>query len=402
MIQTGCAPDVEVNSGDLGKLGHIVSVCLGHGPQGFVRHRALAYAYPGRVTFLALSAVAPDRQWHVPTADLPFNLVTLFDEPYDRFPAHCQATAVRQALEKLRPTTVVTLGYSTLAMRVAARWARTHRAMSLVYLSMAYGDRPRLFWREWAKRWVVSRLFDGAFVGGVRSAQYAQRLGIPSARIVPGYEVVDNNFFAAGAAAARNRREELTQSLSLPSRFFLYVGRLDPEKNVAALLEGYAAYRLQNSRGWGLVLVGAGSQERQLKSLCKELRAPDVYWLGFRQPEELPQFYGLASCLILPSLSEPWGLVVNEALAAGLPVIVSDRCGCVPELVCDGKNGFLWNPHDVPSLATLMSRMASDDTDRDSMAEVGRRIIAGFTPQTWAQNLLQLIRQVETSKGRLA
>ena len=387
---------------DAGEGGHIVSVCLGHGPQGFVRHEALARAYGGRVTFLAMSAVAPDRAWRVATDGLSFDVVTLFDEPYDRVPPRTRASEVVRALGKLQPTAVVTLGYADTAMRAAAAWARRAGVVSLVYLSMGYHDRPRALWREWAKRWVVGRLYDGAFVGGARSADYAQSLGIPGDRIATGYEVVDNERFAQGAEAARARSAELRQALGLPERFFLYAGRLAPEKNLSTLLQAYALYRQQAPEGWGLAMVGSGGGEGKLRELADRLETPDVRWLEFRQPEEMPELYGLASCLVLPSLREPWGLVVNEALACSLPVIVSDRCGCVPELLRDGRNGFLWSPNDPQTLAALMGRMASADTDRRGMGEAGRQIIASFTPETWARSLLALIDRVAGLRGSCA
>ena len=114
---------------------------------------------------------------------------------------------------------------------------------------------------------------------------------------------------------------------------------------------------------------------------------------GFRQYDELPAFYGLAGAFVHASTTEQWGLVVNEAMAAGLPVIVSGRCGCAPDLVRNGVNGFTFDPEDVEELAGLMQRMAAmRDGQRVAMARAGQRIIADWGPQRFADGLLQAVR----------
>ncbi len=108
---------------------------------------------------------------------------------------------------------------------------------------------------------------------------------------------------------------------------------------------------------------------------------------GYKQYDELPAYYGLASAFVMPSLSETWGLVVNEAMAAGLPVIVSDRCGCAPDLVREGRNGLLFDPRDADALAGAMGHLAHGGADRASMGEASRAIIAGWGPGRFALGL---------------
>lgn len=108
---------------------------------------------------------------------------------------------------------------------------------------------------------------------------------------------------------------------------------------------------------------------------------------GFKQYSELPAYYGLASVFILPSIKDTWGLVVNEAMAAGLPVLVSNRCGCAPDLVEEGCNGYTFDPYNVDALAGLMRKISADDCDRAAMGQASRDIIARWTPQTFAENL---------------
>jgi glycosyltransferase involved in cell wall biosynthesis len=108
---------------------------------------------------------------------------------------------------------------------------------------------------------------------------------------------------------------------------------------------------------------------------------------GFKQYDELPAYYGLAGAFVLGSTEEQWGLVVNEAMAAGLPVLVSRRCGCAPELVRDGENGFTFDPHDASGLAVLMTEMAADADARAAMGRASRRTISHWAPETFGLNL---------------
>jgi glycosyltransferase involved in cell wall biosynthesis len=139
------------------------------------------------------------------------------------------------------------------------------------------------------------------------------------------------------------------------------------------------------------VLVGSGPQETELRAQAKELRG--VVFSGFQQKDTLPAYFGLASCLVLPSISEPWGLVVNEAMAAGLPVLVSYRCGCVPELVQHGVNGYLCDPFDTEEMTQFLGVMSSETADAEKMGEASRRIVAQYTPETWAQTLAECIER---------
>jgi glycosyltransferase involved in cell wall biosynthesis len=222
-------------------------------------------------------------------------------------------------------------------------------------------------------------------------------MGFPRERIWTGYDVVENREFADGAVAARSQGDSLRRRLGLPERYFLFMGRFAPEKNLPRLFEAYARYRTAaGHRAWGLVLVGSGPQEPMLRARAQDLR--DVVFAGFQQGDAVPAYYGLASSLVLPSISETWGLVVNEAMAAGLPVLVSHRCGCVPELVRPGVNGYVCDPLDTDGMARLLGVMSSDTADVGKMGEASRQIVALYTPETWAQTLADCIEQTLACK----
>ena len=116
-----------------------------------------------------------------------------------------------------------------------------------------------------------------------------------------------------------------------------------------------------------------------------------ITFVGHKSIEDLPLFYADAGCFVLPSTREPWGLVVNEAMASGLPVIVSSRCGCADDLVDDGSNGFIVDPTNEAEMAVAFSRISSlDPFDRNRMGARSREIIADYSPQRWAGEVLRL------------
>ena len=148
------------------------------------------------------------------------------------------------------------------------------------------------------------------------------------------------------------------------------------------------------------MLLGDGPLQEALNSQLSTLNLNGhVHLPGFKQYQELPVYYALARAFVHPSTTEQWGLVVNEAIASGLPVIVSERCGCVPELVQD--NGFTFDPFDEHELASQLFRMAllSDD-ERMRLADASYRISANFAPERFGEGLEQAAATAATLKRK--
>jgi glycosyltransferase involved in cell wall biosynthesis len=363
-------------------------------PYSIPRFKAFQSLRPDySVKVMALSARERLREWGIHKQDLGFDYVEAFsDESLENLNSQAQAARVVEWLTNEDPAVVVITGYFLAGMRAAARWARFHKRLSIYIGDSQWGDRRRNPVKEWIKGWWARRHYDAAFAAGERAAAYLQMMGFPREKIWTGYDVVDNQAFSAGAEVAKQDATALRIRLNLPEKFFLFVGRFAPEKNLVRLVEAYASYRrAAGTEAWGIVLVGGGPQEEQLHRQTQGI--PGVVFAGSHRSDELGLYYGLASCLILPSVSETWGLVVNEAMAAGLPVIVSHRCGCVAELVRPGFNGYVVDPLDVDGMARTMAVMSSTLVDCASMGEASRRIVALYTPETWANSLTDCIER---------
>lgn len=370
-------------------------------PYSIPRFRALQALRPDcSVRVMALGATERMREWKVRKQDLGFDyLEAVPGETVENIEPRVLSSRVRQWLDDCDPQAVAITGYYYPAMRAAAQWARRHGRASVYMGDSQRVDRPRIALREWLKGWWVRRHYDSAFVAGERAADYLAGMGFPRERIWTGYDVVDNRSFCEGAEASRFEADCLRMTLGVPEQYFLFVGRFAPEKNVLRLLEAYGRYRQETgSSAWGLVLVGSGPQEAQLREAAQSMRG--VVFAGFQQSDGLRAYFGLASCLVLPSLSEPWGLVVNEAMAAGLPVLVSHRCGCVPELVRSGLNGYVCDPFDVNELTRLMSVISLGPVDEKAMREASQNLVALYTPETWALTFTDCIQQTLASQRR--
>jgi glycosyltransferase involved in cell wall biosynthesis len=302
------------------------------------------------------------------------------------------ARRLHLALDRFNPAAVVVPGWATPAAWAAMHWcARRGVAMVCMSESTAW-DEPRSGWKLALKRRLVRR-FSSALVGGRHHVDYLTRLGLPANRVFFGYDAVDNTHFTVGADALRANPAAARRDQQLPANYFLACARFVEKKNLERLLDAYARYRTRaGAQAWSLVLLGDGALRPALERKRDTLGLGDHVLLpGFRQYAELPPYYALAGAFIHASTVEPWGLVVNEAAASGLPLLVSNRCGCAPELVHDGANGFTFEPLDVDTLAELMARVAAPDFPRAAFGARSREIVAQFGPERFAQGLAQAV-----------
>lgn len=319
--------------------------------------------------------------------------VQLFKQPVEELSQSQIIQAAQAFLERERPEVLITNGYDHRYMRFMARWVKEHGGRNILPAVSWAGDRRRRAIREWIKGWIVRRLFDAVCAAGERAQSYFLGLGFSPQQIWKQFNVVENEHFAAGSEQARGNAPVLRKELGVPERHFLFVGALEPWKNVFFLLDAYASYRRSGGR-WGLVVVGVGSQWESLQAKAKQDQIPSVVFTGLKKHQETPTYYGLASCLVIPSLSETWGLVINEAETSGLPILASNKCGCVPELVHRGINGYIFEPTDRDELVRLMHLMSGGSLDLAAMGQSSRKLIEYYTPERWADAVADCVRHL--------
>lgn len=371
------------------------------GPYHFARIDALRTIYSGNLDLIQLTSQENLRQWRVD--DYSVKITTIADGILEKSPAKYLIKKLVKYLTKTQPRVLVVAGYGHPVMRATIKWGYQNKVPIILFSDSQYCDRSRNPILETLKgRWIRQHC-DAAFVAGTSAAQYLDRLKFPKHKIWRGYDVIDNNYFSDHSKQVRKNQSKEREKLALPKRFLLYVGRFSPEKNLSCLLEAFSDYQKKAPilRSLSLVLVGSGPQEQVLKDQVQRLRLENVFWPGFKQVDELPAYYTLASALILPSTSEPWGLVINEAMACGLPILASSQCGAVWDLVFPGINGLIFNPWNSQSISQAIFSFSEYSLDRQSaMGLASERIIQNFTPETWSIALSDCVIKTVSASNR--
>jgi len=340
------------------------------------------------------------RQWRVYKDEIRFqyHVLTSWRRRFGRYNVLINR-GVLSALNKIRPDAILCGGYNYLASWEFACWAKARRVPLLLWSESTALDRRRGHRLvEFMKARFLS-LCTAFVVPGKSSLKYLKDLGIPDQRIFTAPNAVDIRFFAALAEAASRDESRVRVRHSLPLRYFLYVGRLVQAKGVFDLVEAYAQLDPEVRAKVGLVLVGDGADRSKLMELASRIALGTIQFPGFVHREGLPEFYALADALIFPTHSDTWGLVVNEAMSSGLPVIATNVAGCVADLVQDGWNGLVVPSGDPFKLAAAMACLAGDSRLRMEMGSRSRKRVEAYSPAAWAEGLVRAVESVCARQG---
>lgn len=314
----------------------------------------------------------------------PFDDTVLAGLPNLAWERDADHDAISRALDEFAPDALLVRSWNNGVYRGIAR-AYQGRALRILTVSNAWLGTAKQWGGRLVARFVLHPAFDVALLSGDRQADFAAKLGFPAERLIWGMNTCDHDRFAAVADARGD---------ALPPKSFLFVGRLIPVKAIDVLAAGYERYTREVDDPWPLLVAGQGPEERRLAGV------PGVKMLGFVQPADLPDVMAEAGCLVLPSRFEPWGLVIQEAAAAGLPVVCTRACGASTRLVLDGYNGVVTTTGSVGALAGALARIhRSTDGERRAMGEASRTLALQYTPQWWARNLVRRIGELQTELG---
>ncbi|HEX8029232.1 MAG TPA: asparagine synthase (glutamine-hydrolyzing) [Vicinamibacterales bacterium] len=303
----------------------------------------------------------------------PFNLGPLLDgisnREFSKDQPNIDEWLLREVADR-RPDVVVVCGW------IFWPYTRLMAHPSLAHARIIIGmDSP---WRGTAvqrlSRWRLRNIVqhsDMFVTAGERSAEYARHMGVPIERIRSGYYGFDYDRFSP-IVDRRSRRAG-----GWP-RQFLFVGRYVPQKDLPTLVKAYAEYRAGVSDPWGLTCCGSGPEGAHLKG------QPGVTDAGFTQPDDQPGIFENHGAFILASNFEPWGVVLAEAAASGLPLLCTSACGAGADLVRHAVNGFITGPGDAHALAAKMRWIHDHEEQLAEMGRRGRELSANFSAEQWA------------------
>jgi 1,2-diacylglycerol 3-alpha-glucosyltransferase len=325
------------------------------------------------------------RQWHVYKDEIKFSYEVLggWRRHLGKYNLLLNA-GVSAALRRARPEVIVCGGYNYLAFWRAALWAKRNNVPLLLWSESNSADqRGKHPLVESLKRrfCAMCRAFVAA---GAAPRDYLLELGAAESSVFIAPDAVDVQMYAHAAARVRERPAELRAEHALPERYFLYVGRLVEEKGVFDLLAAYAKLDEHTRTQTGLVIVGDGAVRADLARRASQIHTGVVRFCGWVHRERISDFYALAMALIFPTHSDPWGLVVNEAMACSLPIVASDVAGCVADLVRVSENGFTFRPGDVDALINAMRTLADQPDLARRMGLRSFEMIQAHTPEACA------------------
>ena len=310
--------------------------------------------------------------WKKETGKQSWTRHTIFpDAVRESIPSRTIKSRFTTVLDQLQPDAIAIAGWGSPDARACLSWCKKNEAKAIVMSETREADGQRTWWKEIIKQQLVSQ-FDAGLVGAHSHRDYLVKLGLPPEAIQFGYNVVDNHYFTT--EADRLRQEDASLTLR---PYFLASNRFIERKNLNRLVSAYTEAISDtdpSTKAWNLCLLGDGPLMPQLKTQVsnagltvaevapwetrqEDQGEPTVFFPGFRQIEELPRFYAHAGCFVHPALAEPWGLVINEAMACGVPILSSSNAGAAEDLVLNGFNGWKFDPKSSASLANTIIKV---------------------------------------------
>jgi glycosyltransferase involved in cell wall biosynthesis len=324
-------------------------------------YRLLAESGQIELDLVFLAESEPDRPWRLEQ--------DLAGVPHSVLPGYAPTIRTRRntfvyeinpgifgLLRSKRWDLIVIGGYAVFAEQTAIAYARI-RDIPYVLHSESHLRKPRRRIVSAAKAAVLPRIVRGAAAGfatGSAAAKYLEHYGLQRERIRIVPNTIDVESYAARSTRARSEAQSIRDDMELPEHYLLYVGRLVEAKGLLDLVEALDAL------GAGAPTVVAAGEG----PLASALEASGHFrLLGFQDQNRLIDLYALADAFVLPSRDEPWGVVVNEALACGTPVIASDAVGAAEDLITDGVNGLIVPAGDTAALAGALTAPYPSGTD---------------------------------------
>jgi glycosyltransferase involved in cell wall biosynthesis len=296
------------------------------------------------------------------------------------------ATAVALPIPVFRgppPDLLVSL-YAGLGYVAGSTVARLRGARTAFWVEVTYDAWVRR--RRW-KEALKSRILpsaDGILTAGSDGRSYAQRYGVRDERIHVVPHVVDFDRLSREARLSATERATLRSELGVRGVAFMYVGRLWTGKGLTYLFDAFADLQRCGTHDVSLLLVGDGVDEVALRARARFDKLENVVFCGFQEGSVLARLYAAADVFVFPTLGDPFGMVVPEAMASGLPIIATTASGEIAERVVDGVNGFLVPPADSAKLLERMTVLASDEDLRRCMATAAVKSVAWQAPEAWA------------------
>ena len=279
--------------------------------------------------------------------------------------------------------------------------ARAAQEMGIPYLIR--GESTLLDAPKYSFRWLRRFLLHGPFLRrataclyvGEKNRQFLRSMGVAEDRLLPANYSVDTDFFQQGCLNAEERRQFRDARDITPDQIVVVtVAKLIARKRVADIVRAVARCQ-SNVTLW---VLGDGELAEPLKTMAGELLPGRVNWFGFTNQRAIPAALSAADLFILASDEETWGLVVNEAMACGLPAVVSDKVGCGADLIRAGETGSIFPCGDIKALAACIQAMSNPESLSKLKTSAAARVVEHYSARATADQLLQAFRTLDIGR----
>ena len=297
---------------------------------------------------------------------------------------------------------IVLHGYAYAAF-VLAFIAAKSRGIPVLMRSETHLRLQRPGWKRALRDGVLRiayRFVDGFLAVGSTNRDYYRSLGIADARIHLVPYTVDNARFMAASRLSPDEREAMRRELGLADGHpvVMFASKFQRRKHPEAVLRAAALLR-DRGQPVSVLMVGAGEMDAELRALASSLALEGVVFTGFVNQSALPRVYAVADVFVLPSANEPWGFIINEVMCAAVPVVVSEDCGSVPDLVHDGDNGRLMRPGDPATLAEALADILHDPARCARMGRRSREIVSTWDYERCRQGVLAAVHALRANRA---
>lgn len=308
-----------------------------------------------------------------------------------------------EGLERFSPSVLLIYGYNSRNAILSLFWSLKKKIPFLMRTDSNIMDEMyKNPLKRWAKKIFLPSLARRAslfLTTGKRNEEFWNYYGAEEEKFLRARYTVEVDYFAMETDRARKKRDEIFKSLSIPhARYILFVGRLVKIKGVEILIKSFFKIA-PDFKDVNLLIAGGGPELERLKRLSGELLNRRIFFTGTIAREKIPELFAISEFLVLPSLFEPWGLCVNEAMAGGIPCLVSENCGCVPDLILEGETGWTFKRGDELNLEEKMRVCLNSDLK--SMGERARKLSSEVTLEMVAERFLQGFTYLEKYGRRI-
>jgi len=346
---------------------------------------------------VALAEREKNREWQIFKEKIKFDYQVLFGWHWfiwgkkKEIAIHLNRGVFKMLFEN-KPDIVITSGYDSLTYWQAFLYCKIFRKKFILWNETTLISVGSLRGIRKLLKKIIIKGSDKYIASGEEAKKYLQYLGAELKNIHISLDTVDVKYFRDNTLKYRNHKDYLVKRKKYPEYLLLYVGQLIRRKGIIQVLK--ALDNLQDPE-IGLLIVGSGPLEKELKKFCEEKKLNHIFFEEFQQQEMLPKYYALVDIFILPSFEEVWGLVVNEALASGLYVLSSKYAGVSYDLIREGWNGEIFNPDDVGEIVDLITRIKEDIKDlRKQRDAISQNACKEFNIENSAQGFIEVIKEV--------